>query len=164
MEGEIMRFYLPVIFLLLPFITGLGGSKNGKETKFEPNEMENKVLEMTNLERKKKDLPPLKFHSVLAKVARDHSANMAKQEKLEHVLDDKTPKDRIQASHYPYRFIGENIAMGDIEFNQIMKAWMESEKHRDNILSPNYDEIGIGAVKTEKGIWYYTQVFGKQLK
>ena len=55
---------------------------------------------MTNKARAKEKLPPLKLNSVLTKVARAHSANMAKQEKMEHELDGKNPSQRIKEAGY----------------------------------------------------------------
>jgi uncharacterized protein YkwD len=60
-----------------------------EEFKMTPREKE--VVDLTNLERKKKDLPPLKPNPLLYKIARDHSANMAKQRQMKHVLGDTAP-------------------------------------------------------------------------
>ena len=93
-----------------------------------------------------------------------HAANMAKQHKMEHVLDDKNPAQRIEKAGYDYRSVGENIATGEkgATVDDVFKGWMESKVHRDNILSPKYDEIGLGLATDDKGETYYTQDFGKQ--
>jgi uncharacterized protein YkwD len=106
----------------------------------------------------------LKVNATLLKVARAHAANMAKQHKMEHILDDKNPSQRIEKAGYDFRSVGENIAAGEkgATIDAIFKGWMESEKHRDNILSPKYDEIGLGLATDDKGETYYTQDFGKQ--
>jgi uncharacterized protein YkwD len=120
---------------------------------------EKKLLELTNLERKKQDVPPLRPDPTLFKVARAHSANMARQEKMAHELDGKTPYQRIKEAGYRYRYAGENVANGDADMEDIMKAWMASPKHRDNILKREYTEVGLGLARTRKGVVYYTQVF-----
>ncbi|VTR90963.1 Putative uncharacterized protein OS=Arthrospira sp. PCC 8005 GN=ARTHRO_300014 PE=4 SV=1: CAP [Gemmata massiliana] len=71
---------------------------------------EQAVVDLTNAERKKADLQPLKPNPQLMEAARGHAQNMAKQDKLEHVLDDKTPADRTKAAGYKSGTIGENIA------------------------------------------------------
>jgi uncharacterized protein YkwD len=67
----------------------------GRQDEFKMTAQEKKLLELTNLERKKKDLPPLKPSPLLFKIARAHSANMARQAKMAHVLDGKKPSERV---------------------------------------------------------------------
>ncbi len=130
------------------------------QSKFEMTPEEKQILELTNEARKKENLPPLKPSPVLFKVARAHTANMARQQKLEHVLDNKTPFQRIKEAGYAYRFAGENVAFGNYPIPQVFEGWMESKPHRANILNKNFTEIGLGRVVDKKGDAYYTQVFG----
>ena len=46
----------------------------------------------------------------------------------------------------PFDYVGENIAMGSagVSAGALHVAWMHSQEHRDNILSPGYQEVGIG--------------------
>jgi uncharacterized protein YkwD len=120
----------------------------------------------TNAERTKEELPPLKFNPLLGKVARAHSENMARQMKMEHKLDDKTPFDRLDAAGYDFMRAAENIAFGDedAKLDVIMKMWMESKGHRANIMNKDLTEIGIGIARGKDGFLYYTQVFGRPFK
>jgi uncharacterized protein YkwD len=123
---------------------------------------EQKLLELTNKEREKKKLPALKPNPLLFKAARAHSANMARQEKMEHVLDGKTPGQRARAAGYRFDWIAENIAAGEEwPLEGVVNDWMGSKGHRENILSPKYTEAGVGLAKTSKGEWYYTFLFGR---
>src|SRR5579872_4336374 len=110
---------------------------------------EQRILDLTNEARKEHHLPPLKPSSLLFKVAQGHSENMAKQEKMEHVLDGTTPAQRARAAGYIYARIQENIAMGDpqVPLEGLMKAWMDSKGHRENILNDVCTEIGLGIAK-----------------
>jgi uncharacterized protein YkwD len=135
----------------------------GEQKKFSLSEEEQKILDLTNAERKKKDLPPLKADPVLCEVARAHSANMAKQGAMKHDLDGKSPYDRIKAAGYRYAVAGENLAKGDANPDDVMEAWMDSKDHRENILEPRYTEIGLGLARDGQDI-YYTQVFAKPKK
>jgi uncharacterized protein YkwD len=121
---------------------------------------EKALFELVNKEREGQKLPPLLPNRILIEVARAHSANMAKQGKMEHVLDGKTPAKRVEAAGYDYRRVGENIAWsdGDTPAN-IVKGWMNSKSHRENILREGYTETGLGVVRNAKGEIYYTQVF-----
>jgi uncharacterized protein YkwD len=132
------------------------------QPEFKMTPREKAVVELTNLERKKEKLPPLKPNPLLFKIARQHSANMAKQGKMEHVLDGKTPFQRILKGGYEYRYAGENIAEADKDYSakEIVEDWMKSEKHRKNIMNPKFTEIGVGIIPGKKDLLYYTQVFG----
>lgn len=128
---------------------------------FQMTREEQELIELTNKEREKKGLAPLRPHVKLAQAARAHSANMARQQKLDHVLDDKGPAERIrEAGHKGFGW-GENIAFGMPTPADAMRVWMSSEGHRGNILNEDYREIGVGIARDERGVPYYTQVFGR---
>ena len=154
-----MKPVLPLVILLL----ALDVATSAQEKKFVLSEEEQRVIDLTNAERKKKDLPPVKFNQVLCEVARAHSANMVKQAKVEHNLDGKTPYDRIKEAGYRYAVAGENLARADVTIEEVMEAWMASKSHRDNILDAEFTEIGVGLVRDEQNT-YYTQVFAKPRK
>ena len=133
------------------------------------------ILEPTNKARAKENLPPLKSNATLTKAARDHSANMSKQMKQAHVLDNKNPTQRVNAAGYLHLVVAENIGwVYDLKIVPKMfeEGWMKSPGHRANILG-KFEEIGIGLVpgKAEAGTqdagkdgFYITQVFSTQRK
>jgi len=55
---------------------------------------------------------------------------------------------------------GENIAMGQTTAKQVMEDWMNSEGHRENILSDMFTKIGVG-VAIKNGNFYFVQLFAK---
>jgi uncharacterized protein YkwD len=137
-----------------------------KTTPFEQTKDEIKAFELTNQERKKDDKPALTLNADLSTLARAHSENMARQGKMEHKLDDKDVFDRLRDGKFKFRTAGENIAFGDdgVTVPTIMKAWMESEGHRKNILRPEFTDIGVGIARAKNGDVYFTQVFAKPRK
>jgi uncharacterized protein YkwD len=126
---------------------------------WEPSQEERVLLELINKEREKEGLKPLRFNKKLFLAARGHSLNMAKQGKMSHELNDKSPGDRLREIGYRSAGWGENIAAG-LSPVQAIAAWMDSEGHRGNILNPNFREIGIGIAVNERGMRFFTQVFG----
>lgn len=131
-------------------------------SKFKLTKDEQELVDLTNKERVKKKLPALKVNPLLTRAARLHSANMAKQEKMEHRLDGKDPPDRAEAVGYRLGYVGENIAAGEMwSLGGLMRDWMGSRPHRENILSKRYTEIGVGMADTAKGERYYTLLFGR---
>jgi len=159
----IRTFCRLVVFLAITGMSACLVAEESKKdsTKFEISEEEQKIIDLTNEERAKEKLPPLKANRVLFEAARKHSANMAKKREMKHELDGKNPAQRVKAAGYDYSWTGENIAMGEKwSLEGLMKGWMESKGHRENILKDKYEEIGIGAVTNPQGETYYTQVFG----
>jgi uncharacterized protein YkwD len=128
---------------------------------------EQTLVDLINKERMKEKLPPLQPNPILCKAARAHSANMAKQGKMEHILDGKTPGQRVLAAGYDYGKVAENIAMSDVPnppLPAIVKDWMESKSHRANILGDKVTETGLGIATNDKGEAYFTQVFARPRK
>jgi len=125
---------------------------------------EQSVVDITNLERKKQNLPPLNLSPLLFQAARLHTANMVKQGKMEHVLDGKGPSDRVRAAGYQFALVGENVAEGQQSPDSVLDAWMNSPGHRANILKDGFTEIGVGVVRDSQGRPYWTQVFGRPLR
>jgi uncharacterized protein YkwD len=148
------------LLLIIGCFSLLGAGEPAKPFQQTPDEV--KLVELTNQERKKMDLASLKLNPALSKIARGHSENMARQAKMEHVLDNKGPFDRLRDAGYKYMRAGENIASGQgVTLATIMKAWMDSKEHRANILLPEYTEIGLGIARDKTGQLYFTQVFAK---
>lgn len=134
-----------------------------KAKPFEPRAEEAKIFELTNEERKKKDAAPLKLNPALSKIARAHSENMAKQGKTTHTLDDKDFDDRVREAGYKFSALAENVGSGGngASLEMIMKAWMDSEGHRTNLLNTDYSESGVGLARDEAGRIYVTQIFAQ---
>jgi uncharacterized protein YkwD len=128
--------------------------------------VEQTLLHLTNAERVKHKLPPLTANPILFSVARAHSANMARHGQMSHVLDGKSPFDRLNAAGYRYSWAGENVAYGYGAYANpatIFQGWMNSAGHRANILSPHYTKIGLGVAQDAQGRVYYTQLFARPL-
>jgi uncharacterized protein YkwD len=150
-----------VAFLLITSVSA--DDKKDKEPGLTSEEK--KILELTNKARQEEKLPPLKLNAVLVKVARAHSANMAKHEEMAHELDGKNPSQRIKDSGYVASWGGENVAMTNADTPEaIFKMWMDSAPHQANILKDKYEEIGVGIGRNAKGEIYYTQVFATPKK
>jgi uncharacterized protein YkwD len=156
--GRFPRTLSWLLFALAPLLTAAAGAPRDGSG-YTLTEGEKKFLELTNAERARHKLPPLKLNLTLSKVARAHSANMAKQNKMVHVLDGKDQFARIKGSGYRYRYAGENVARGNIEITEMVEALMKSEGHRKNILKKEYTELGVGLALGGKDLTYYTQVF-----
>lgn len=118
---------------------------------------EAQVIELTNQERSKYGLPALQADSELSAVAEEKSADMARNQYFSHTSPTYgSPFDMMKSYGVDYRSAGENIAMGQQTPEQVVNAWMNSEGHRQNILSTSYTHIGVGYVENGN---YWTQMF-----
>lgn len=118
---------------------------------------EQKVVELTNVERQKQGLKPLQLDTNLSKVAREKSSDMQRNNYFSHTSPTYgSPFDMMKKYGINYRSAGENIAMGQRSPEEVVKAWMNSEGHRKNIMSSNFTHIGVGHVAQGN---YWTQMF-----
>ncbi|MDN3018362.1 CAP domain-containing protein [Paenibacillus sp. BSR1-1] len=118
---------------------------------------EQKVVDLTNQERAKNGLPALKVDVTLSKMAHEKSRDMSANGYFSHTSPTYgSPFDMMKKYGITYRYAGENIAMGQRTPEEVVNAWMNSEGHRKNILSPNYNYIGVGYVSQGN---YWTQEF-----
>ncbi|MEK3990079.1 CAP domain-containing protein [Robertmurraya sp. FSL R5-0851] len=118
---------------------------------------EQKVVELTNQERAKYGLAALKVDKALSKVAREKSLDMSKNGYFSHTSPTYgSPFDMMKQFGVSYQYAGENIAMGQRTPEEVVQAWMNSEGHRKNILSANFNYIGVGYVESGN---YWTQMF-----
>lgn len=106
---------------------------------------EQRVFQLTNQERAKKGLKPLKANSELNYVADKYAQEMAERGVLSHTGPDGSQAwDRAKEVGYEALTMAENIAAGQRTPEQVVQGWMNSSGHRANILNPDYTEIGVG--------------------
>ena len=60
--------------------------------------------------------------------------------------DGATPWDFIHGEGYRYTYAGENLARDFSYSKDVVDAWMASPSHRDNLMRPEYQEIGFAVV------------------
>jgi uncharacterized protein YkwD len=121
--------------------TGQTAGKKSDDLELLP--IEANVISYTNAERAKYKLPPLEVDKDLMNSARDHCSWMTSNRIFSHTR----------------RAVAENIAMGQPQSSEVVRAWMNSSGHRANILNPNNRKIGVGAYRTESGTIYWCQQF-----
>lgn len=116
------------------------------------------TLCLLNNERSTRGLAPLSAQVTLEAAATSYSDAMVRQRFFGHVSPEgQTVSDRLAsyvAGASSWR-TGENLAWGGGTLatpSAIVRAWMESPSHRDNILKGGFREIGVGIVGgTPKG-------------
>lgn len=123
------------------------------------NRAEQEMFRAVNTERAKAGVGLLAFDEALAEVARAHSADMFERGYFSHFTPERlSPFDRMDDYGIEYSFAGENLALAP-STDLAMQGLMNSPGHRKNILSPNFNKIGIGVI--DGGIYgkMYSQEF-----
>ncbi len=110
------------------------------------------VLDIVNQERKNNGLEPLVINEYLMEAAMVRAAETTIL--FAHVRPNST--NCFSASSL---MSGENIAYGDATPKSVMESWMNSEGHRNNILTADFKTIGIGCFEIN-GRLYWVQCFG----
>ncbi|MFS0672574.1 CAP domain-containing protein [Ornithinibacillus sp. 179-J 7C1 HS] len=133
---------------------------NGQSNISELSQFEQDVVDLTNQEREKYGLSPLKIDLELSKVAKEKSRDMASNNYFSHNSPNYgSPFDMMKSFGITYHTAGENIAKGQRSPEEVVNAWMNSEGHRANILNANFTHIGVGYV--EQGNLWTQQFIGK---
>lgn len=123
------------------------------------------IIQDTNRERQKTGLPLLAENSALSQAARLKAQNMFEENYWAHFSPSgKDPWGFITRSGYKFSYAGENLARNFYNSEDVVKAWMDSPSHKDNILNSHYQDIGIAVVEGNLGGQKTTlvvQMFGK---
>lgn len=121
------------------------------------------VVELTNVERTGRGRARLRANGRLMRAAQIHAEQMARAGRLAHALPDAAyprAEDRLAAADYHWRTYGENVALGGASAAEALESWMRSRGHRENILNPDFMELGAGYAIDRAGRPYFVQVFG----
>ncbi len=126
--------------------------------------IERHVFALINEERARYGRSQLAWVERAADAARFHSNDMAVNNFFSHQdLGGKRVSARADAFGISnWRSLGENIAWltgGTDTATRVVKLWMESPGHRENILNRSFRESGVGLSTARDGKIYITQVF-----
>ena len=197
-------FFIFVFFLSLPGCTASTQNSPSDDTEIvrvnrSPADLDLEALELEvhkliNNERGKKKIAALKNTKGLVTLARNHSADMAIRNYIDHINPEgESPTDRAikakfecQTKSFEGVFptgIGENIFMSYLYENyevlivdgvesrtynwksfdqmaqEIVRQWMGSKGHKENILRKDYHYGGIGIATNQDYQIFVTQAF-----
>lgn len=126
-------------------------------------EYADEVFKLTNAEREKAGLQPLERDSLL-----DEAAMLRAPEVI--IVDNAGGKAHTRPDGTSYKDLvtdlggsgkrcGENIARSEATPKAAIKAWMNSDAHKKNILREDYGSIGIGVCQLPDGSLDWIQIF-----
>ncbi|MBM7573723.1 CAP-associated domain-containing protein [Aquibacillus albus] len=121
---------------------------------------EYQLFDLTNAARVNHGLSVLTWEESVRKTAHDHSKDMADNNYFSHTnLEGQSPFDRLTEDGITYRMAGENLAAGQPSSIFAHEGLMNSLGHRENILKPDYELLGIGVAFNTEAQPYYTEKF-----
>ena len=117
----------------------------------------NRILELVNEQRTQNGLSPVTLDNTVCQAAQ------IRVNEILSVFDHKRPDGTSCFTVYEDVQVepesaGENIASGYDSPDAVVNAWMNSEGHRENILTPGFTKLGIGYMQVN-GRNYWTQLF-----
>lgn len=125
--------------------------------------LENEVVRLVNAERTKAGLRLLANNWEISRVARIKSQDFINRNYFGH--DSPTygsPFQMLRSFGIPFSAAAENIASGQRTASAAMSSWMNSAGHRANIMNPNFNQIGVGVARDNRGNLFWTQMFVRQ--
>lgn len=110
------------------------------------SENESKLLSLINGERRKNNLPDLIIDEDLQNVARLKAKDLVENNYFSHISPVLgTPFEMLKNNGITYKTASENIA-GNSSIEGAVSSWMNSENHKKNILSNEYNYTGLAVV------------------
>ena len=148
-----LRYAMIVSVLVLS--SGMSIAARAQAQRGSPEQL---LLDLANRDRAAQRLRPLRWNNSLANAARQHAQRMAQQNTLSHQLPGEEDfKARAIRAGARFSSLAENIAEGP-NAPGIHTQWMNSPPHRENLLDPKLDSIGI-AVAERNGEFFAVEDF-----
>lgn len=110
------------------------------------------LLNLHNEQRELKGRPAFILDPYLCEYAQKHAEWMANRNNLQH-----SNINKLMGKYYT---AGENIAWNQGTEKEVVRAWMNSTGHRENILNRSFTHIGFGVAFNKNGEPYWCTCFG----
>ena len=117
--------------------------------------MERQIFDISNVLRSRFDISLLEWDTEVSEVAFNHSKDMMENNYFSHYsLNGDGLKERLEVTGLFYIAAGENIAAQYPDAPAAVEGWLNSEGHREALLTEEYTHLGVGVHRL-----YYTQNF-----
>lgn len=122
------------------------------------------IIGETNARRVESGFTLLTGDARLDAAAQAKVDDMFKRQFFEHVSPTgESASTLVTQAGYTFFLVGENLALGNYKDDQdVVMAWMNSQGHRENILRPEFSQIGVGIGEGEfegEKTWLAVQIF-----
>lgn len=154
-------------YVVFQIVLGSISSRYPNVLGYASNISPDEIVRLTNIERKSQGLPEVNLDTKLSAAAAQKAADMVAHDYWAHVSPQGTqPWYFVTSSGYAYKYAGENLARDFADPQSVVKAWMNSPTHRENLLSSRYQDIGIAVIDGQLGgrdTTLVVQMFGTKL-
>ena len=123
----------------------------------DPIAMASEVLRLTNIERAKEGVQPLKYNKALQDAAMLRAKEISV--KFSHTRPNGTDSSTVGKDVGAGGICGENIAMGQDSPETVVTDWLNSPGHRIPMMRNANQYMGVGFYKAANGIYYWVQEF-----
>ena len=103
-------------------------------------------------------VPPLVWSSTLMTSALFHAKDMNRKNYFSHYSPNGNDiGDRLDKVGYKWSYCGENLGVGQNNFDEVLEDWIESQSHCKMLMNPEVEEVAVAS----KGK-YWVQHFGRR--
>ena len=153
-------FLAAAIFLPLH---GISASIPSPLPRSQYNVAEQYLLSAANQERAARGIPQLRVDPVLSEAARFHALQMAAHAEISHKFPGEPDlSERGARAGARFSLISENVAEAP-DSSMVHDLWMHSKGHRDNLLDPKVNVVGISVV-LRNGQFYAVEDFASRVE
>jgi uncharacterized protein YkwD len=149
MRGSILRtlaLAAPLVGCMASVPRSTGGPVAGGGPVAAPSGNETaEVARLVNAHRARVGCQPLAWDDAAARAAQAHSEDMVRRRYFSHTSPDgRGPAERLRAQGATFRLLAENIAQGQPNAQEVVRGWLASPAHRQNIENCGLTRQGVG--------------------
>lgn len=121
------------------------------------------LIDAMNDARRAHGLPELRIDERLGRAAADRAGEMLARGFFAHVTPEgRDPFVPVLERGYDFTAAGENLANGFESARLVVRAWLDSPGHRDNILSPEFRDVGVAIAAADDRGHMFVALFGAE--
>ncbi|NCN07512.1 CAP domain-containing protein [Candidatus Falkowbacteria bacterium] len=125
------------------------------------------LINMTNEYRHSLNLGELSPNARLTQAAVNKAQDLLANQYFAHTSPEgKKFSQWIKDVNYKYFYVGENLAINFNKNEDVFQAWLNSPTHKENIIKPQYQEIGIAVLEGKyqnQQTTIVVQIFGSRV-
>ncbi len=158
-----MRWFVRGFFLLMLATGSILAVAQPQESAPDQRGAAEQLFALANQARAQAGVGRLEWDPALAAAALAHCRRMAQEGPIAHRYGgEKDVSGRAAQAGAHFSVIEENVAVGP-SAPTIHEEWMHSPGHRENLLSPDVDHVGVAVVQA-RGVLYAVQDFSRAVQ
>ena len=158
LRGLVVLVGFAVAAIMAP-VASLGQDSNGQNLRADAAQ----IFALANRARSQAGVGRLQWDAALADAALAHCRRMVQEGSISHRYGgEQDVSGRAKQTGAHFSLIEENVAIGPSAAG-VHDEWMHSEGHRENLLSPQVDRVGV-AVIAARGVLYAVADYSRSVE